>query len=388
MHNNSRTQVFLPSMVVVIDIRNLLVSHISGVGYYTCELVNELVRDTSIHWILYCNQGTYSTLPESIERLSELSHVEMVRTRYPNKILNLALASGMVSLDRIVARHTSRGPISWVICPNLGFIGVSRGVRTMLVVHDLSFERFPAYYSWRMRIWHHLIHTKRLIARATTIVVPSESTKRDVVSLYEVSQSKIEVIPHGAPEGQGQERVEVPSTVPGQFFLAISTIEPRKNFESIVRAYKESGLHRRGIGLVIGGGYGWNYARTVELFNTTPGVVYLGYISEEMKKELLSRTIALVYPSFYEGFGLPILEAFRAGAPVITSDCSSLPEVSDGAAYLVRPQSIADIAHALRDMASSEELRQWYRGKGYERLKDFSWEKAATRVRACLYKKL
>ena len=118
----------------------------------------------------------------------------------------------------------------------------------------------------------------------------------------------------------------------------------------------------------------------MQKFKTTPGVVYLGYVDHAQKKKLLSGALALVYPSYYEGFGLPILEAFGYGVPVITSDRSSLLEVCDGAAYLVRPHITSDITHAMRDLATSPELREWYATKGRERAEKFSWGSASETV--------
>ncbi len=371
-------------MNVAIDIRNLLVPHLSGVGYYTCRLSEELVRDTSIQWYLYCNQGKIHALPEEIEVLQKLPNVHMVGTRYPNKLLNLALALRMVRLDRIIEKETGI-TLQWILFPNLGFAHVSRSVRTIQVVHDMSFERFPEYYSWKMRLWHRLLSPVRAIQRATYVVAPSESTARDIVSLGKIPRARIRVIPHGH---RAKEDTDVVASLrfpmPEKFFVALSTIEPRKNFEGIVIAYKESGLYRQGIELVIAGGVGWKHKKIVKLFRSTPGVTYLGYVTDHEKRQLLSRALGLVYPSFYEGFGIPILEAFEVGTPVMTSDCSSLPEVAGGAAYLVRPHMISDIAHAMRDVALHEDVREWYRGLGKKRLEDFSWTKTKDSIRELL----
>ncbi len=362
-------------MNVAIDIRNLLVPRLSGVGYYTCRLSEELVKDTSIEWYLYYNQGKFHELPEEIEVLRKLPNVHIVATRYPNKLINLAFALRIVRLDRIIEKETGIA-LQWILFPNLGFAHVSRDVRTIQVVHDMSFERFPRYYSWKMRLWHRLLSPIQAINRATYVVTPSESTARDVAALNKISHSQIRVIPHGHRTHDGNDAVTAPRfSLPEKFFVALSTIEPRKNFEGIIIAYKESGLYRQGIELVIAGGVGWKHEKIMKLFKSIPGVTYLGYVTDHEKRKLLSHALGLIYPSFYEGFGLPILEAFEAGAPVVTSDCSSLPEVAGGAAYLVRPHMISDIAHAMRDLALHEDVREWYRGLGKKRLEDFSWIK-------------
>ncbi len=364
-------------MNVAIDIRNLLVSHISGVGYYTCAMVEELVADTSIQWYIYYNQRKLRKLPPAIERLRDRSNVRIVGTRFPNKVFNLLLMFRVIRLDWVIKKYARIASLEWIIFPNLGFAHVSKKMGVLQVIHDMSFERFPEYYSYRMRMWHYVLSPRSRVCRATYIITPSESTAHDVEQVMGIPRTRIRVLPHGPPRMITHENSTIRFSIPKTFFVALSTIEPRKNFEGIITAYRESGLHRQGVELLVVGRLGWKYGKSVRLLDTTPGITYLGYVTEHEKRELISRAVALVYPSLYEGFGFPILEAFELGTPVITSDCSSMPEVAGGAAYLVRPRVISDTIHAMRDMASHEEVREWYRTKGKRRVSEFSWESVA-----------
>lgn len=381
MHIENIREKYHNNMKVAIDIRNLVEETLTGIGHYTQSLVGELVKHPSIDWYLFYNQGKRAKEPDILQKLESLPHVHIIRMRYPNKLFNLLLCIGLVQLDHLVCSRAGIEKLDWIFFPNLGFISVSKKTRVMLVVHDLIFARFKNYYSLKRLWWHAFLQPSRLIARANTIITPSRSTKEDLTILYSIDHARVRVVPHGGLEGSieisGKEDT-VESRKP--YFLALSTIEPRKNFEGIIAAYKESGLHQRGIELIICGALGWRYRNMVQKFNTTPGVVYRGYVDYTEKKKLLAGALALVYPSYYEGFGLPILEAFGYGVPVITGDRSSLLEVCDGVAYLVRPHITSDITHAMRDLATSPELREWYAVKGRERAGKFSWGSASDTV--------
>ncbi len=368
-------------MRVAIDIRSLVEETVTGVGQYTHSLVGELIQNTSIEWYVFYNQGKKIAPPALVDLCHDIPHVHLVSTRYPNKIFNFLLSLRIFTLDRIVCARAGIPALDWFFFPNLGFISVSKHTKMMLVVHDLTFERFKQYYSLKRIWWHAILRPKRLIAHAHTIITPSRSTTEDLKLLYTIDHTRVRTIPHGRPEDvsdvAGGENTASSAT---PYFVAVSTIEPRKNFEGIIAAYKESGLHKHGIQLIICGGLGWRYRKVVKKFTTTPGVVYRGYVNHAEKQRLIAGALALIYPSFYEGFGLPILEAFSAGVPVITSDRSSLLEVCDGAAYLVRPHITSDIAHAMRDLAYSPELREWYRVEGRKRVVKFSWSTAAQSV--------
>ncbi len=371
-------------MQVAIDIRSLVEENLTGIGYYTQSLVAELTRNTSVDWYLYYNQSKSITEPAVVRRLRTLPHVHIIITRYPNKMFNLLVASGLIQLDRVVCNHAGISTLDWFFFPNVGFISTSRKTKTLLAIHDVTFAQFPHYYTFKRRVWHVITRPHKLIRQAHTVVVPSESTGRSIKALCR-SYPKIVTIPHGRLEENTTSSLEKKEGKP--YFLALATIEPRKNFEGIVQAYKDSRAYTKGIDLVIVGGKGWGYRNILKSFKSTPGITYHGYIPHEEKKKLLSGALALVYPSFYEGFGLPVLEAFSCGVPVITSDRSSLPELCAGAAYLVRPHMVSDIAHALRDLAENPSLREWYAKKGYERAADFSWTKVGEEILSILKEK-
>lgn len=365
-------------MIVGVDIRPLVEKTLTGVGHATYSLILEMIQDNSIEWYLYYNRGKKSCEPRILQTLMMYPRVHIISTEYPNKLVNLGFRMGFLKLDSLIKAKAKIRHIDWLILPNLGFIKVSKHTRIMLMIHDLSFKRFPNFFSKKRLWWHRALGPRNLITRADILVVPSENTRKDLHKMYDIDVSRVHVVPHGKIEKEDDTRTQI--TIPKDFFLALSTIEPRKNFEGLVSAYKESGLHARGIELLIIGARGWRYRKVLKSFAQTPGITYLGYVADTDKKVLLSHAKALIYPSFYEGFGLPVLEAFCYGTPVITSDRSSLPDICNGAAYLVRPHMVSDMVHALRDIAFNEKLRDWYGTKGRERGEYFSWAASGNQV--------
>ncbi|MDO8302999.1 MAG: glycosyltransferase family 1 protein, partial [Sedimentisphaerales bacterium] len=261
--------------------------------------------------------------------------------------------------------------------PNLNFIATK--LPYVITAHDLSYEIFPEFFSTKMRLWHKAVQPKRLFQNASAILAPSASTKRDLELTYGVDAGKIHVIPLAAGSLAG---AEAPAyKLPVRYLLTLGTLEPRKNHLSVIEAYE---MYRDAshdpIALVIAGGRGWKSApivRRVKKSKYAKEIHLIDYVSEDQKLELYHRAQLFLFPSFYEGFGLPVLEAMQAGCPVITSNTSSLPEITQTAAILVDPFNVNDIATAIKLVLSSDRLRADLAKKGLARAQDFSWDATA-----------
>jgi glycosyltransferase involved in cell wall biosynthesis len=171
--------------------------------------------------------------------------------------------------------------------------------------------------------------------------------------------------------------------LPARYFLSLGTIEPRKNHRRLLEAFSEVAKKDEGVGLVIAGSYGWAMSKLSQLIgelNIGDRVTFLGHIPESELSMIYQGAVALVYPSLYEGFGLPPLEAMQCGCPVITSKTSSLPEVVGGAGLLIDPYSIDDLVTSMLAVLGNEPLRRELISKGVERSKLFSWRRNAERT--------
>ncbi len=392
-------------MNIGVDIRCLMNKQRTGVGEYTYSLLNSLFEiDKENNYFLFFNscKNVSANIPKW-----QPKNVHYIFTRWPNKLLNLLVWLRFIKLDRLVTRHLERSetkskdllvekdssthPLKkgfaqndeWVwFSPNLNFTSLSRHVKHILTIHDLSFEFFPEYFTFKQRLWHKFLNPKKQCQRADIILTPSENTRRDIVNGYQLPDSKIQVLRPGISVERGTgngEQVKQKYNLPEKYILFLGTLEPRKNVESVIEAYKRltppypplQGEGKGGVSLVIAGGSCWKNKKLMKMIAETEGVRYLGYVSEEDKPVLYQSASLFVFPSFYEGFGLPVLEAMAAGVPVITSNCSSLPEVVGEAGYLVNPHNVLEIAEAMKAVLLNEELSSILVSRGNERAKKF-----------------
>lgn len=264
--------------------------------------------------------------------------------------------------------------------------------RSVVTIHDLSVLLFPEYHP-RMRVLGYRAFLGATLARADAVITDSEQTKRDLVRLMGVSNAKVTVIPLATNEAfrpvalsQACSTVARYGLQPNRYFLHVGTIEPRKNVLRLLRAFERiCRTDSMAPSLVFCGGSGWRnreFYRAVETSPVKASVRVLGYVPEDDLAALYSASLATVYPSLYEGFGLPPLEAMACGSPVITSNASSLPEVVGEAALLVDPHDTAAIEAALVRVQDDSELRETLREQGLKRAKQFSWETTARRTLA------
>lgn len=360
-------------MRVAVDIRPLLEPQKAGVSLYALNLVRWLAKRGAYEYKLFCNSYGRDF---PIDAPPEDVNVKHYRKRWPNKLLNGCFAScGLPRMDRMV------GGADVLYLPNLNF--AAAGCPTVVTVHDLSFFRYPEFFSPKQRLWHRLVDANGMLKRASIIVTVSKHTKHDVVETFGVDESRVRIVTpavSGEFKPRGKERivdVRRKYDLPKDFILYLGTLEPRKNVEGLICAF---GMADSDIDLVIAGGKGWMYDRIFRTAEKSPKrkrIHFLGYVDELDKPALYSAASAFVYPSFYEGFGMPALEAMACGTPVIAGHASSLGEVVGDAGLLVNPANHEEISYAIDNILNDEPLRERFRAKGMERAASFSWEKGA-----------
>jgi glycosyltransferase involved in cell wall biosynthesis len=256
-------------------------------------------------------------------------------------------------------------------------------------VHDLSFEHLPE--TFKRRSWMQLrLTVRRTVRRARRVIAPSEYTRRDLIETYNLAPERVRVTPLAAPahfrpvlEETEIERVRNLYGIRGPYILGVGSIQPRKNLPRLIKAYAD--LRRAGFGdklpqLVLVGKQAWLYGETlraVERERVGRRTVFTGYVSGGDLPALYTGALCFVYPSYFEGFGLPALEAMQCGAPVLAGDRTSLPEVVGDAGLLVDPFDTTAIARALARLIDDAELRARLRVKGLERARRFDWRATA-----------
>jgi alpha-1,3-rhamnosyl/mannosyltransferase len=369
-------------MRVALDGQPLL-TPLTGVGHYTCQLVQALARIDEHHRYYVLAPYPLRIVRRRAPRFSGFTE--------PN--VELVVPGWWTTLGARLQRRLGRDaelrfgndpPCDVYHATNNVFPYRVRAARSVLTIHDLTLLLFPEWHP-ADRLARMVPAIEPAVARASHIITPSRATRNDVLKLLSVDPERVSVVPYGvAPMFTAPPATEVVTRLaplglrPGQYLLFLGTIEPRKNLLRLLQAME---LTASTIGpLVLAGGHGWNdigIRAMVERLERAGRVRSLGYVPDELRPVLLTGARAFVYPSLYEGFGLPPLEAMACGTPVLTSNVSSLPEVVGDAALCVSPDDVDALAAALTRLWRDDILRAELRARGLVQARQFSWERTA-----------
>ncbi len=363
-------------MKIGIDVRVLLDKNYSGVASFTYNLLKNIIKkDERDAYYFFYNSFKKAKLP------SFIPESKIISTRYPNKIFNYFLQKRLSypRLDKIV------GDVDVFYLPHINFSSFSSKSRNIITIHDLSFLRYPDFFSSRKNFWHQAINIKKNIKKFNKIIAVSHNTKNDIIELLGVSPDKIEVIYPGLPEFQfskvfSSNYLEEKYNINRDYILYLGTIEPRKNISGLISAYNLLRDNGHNFLLVLAGAWGWKTAEIRKEWQKSPykdDIRFISYVDDEVKPLLYEKARAFVYPSFYEGFGFPPLEAMSFSLPVVASNTSSLPEVLGDGALLVNPDKPQEIYSAMKNVLIDEDLRHSLIKRGQARVAEFSWEKTS-----------
>jgi glycosyltransferase involved in cell wall biosynthesis len=359
---------------IAIDVRKL---HDYGIGTYVRNLVHWLSRiDDDNRYVLLCRPGDAAPLSELGQRFIPWPVTAGNYSVREQVAIPMALARARVDLfhaPHYVVSPLTPGPF-------------------VVTIHDCIHLRFPEYLPGRLAYRYAKTMMRSSAHRSRRILTVSEASRQDIVDFLGVAASKIEVVANAIDE-----RVTAPPTeadlnrirdryqLNSPFVLYTGNIKPHKNVDRLIEAFAL--LRRDGLAdlklLIIGDEVSKypNLRRLVHSHQLHRHVRFLGFVSDEMLAVLYRLATVFVFPSLYEGFGLPPLEAMAAGVPVITSNVSSLPEVVGDAAILIDPRDPAAIAAAITRVVGDAGLRADLVRRGHERVKAFSWERSVLRIR-------
>ncbi len=374
---------------IIIDVRLLSKGGSSGIEEYTGSLVSNILEiDKTNRYILFYNGFRKVPLPGNWNK-----NARIVSRNIPNKLFD---ASSMFlkwpkveSFDPGVGGIlTSGSKDSLVFSPHFNILETN--LPHIITFHDLSFLHHPDFFSIKQKFWHWMQDYKKKAERAKAIIAVSEFTKSDLVNFLKIPEEKVKVIYSGVDPGFKKlppNDVELLSAkekfnLEKPFILYLGTIEPRKNLPAIIRAFNllKTNPNFKEFQLVIAGAIGWLSSGTlfeIESSKYRDDIRLLGSISPEERVFIYNLASVFVYPSFFEGFGFPPLEAQRCGVPVVASNRTSLPEILGESAMLIDPWKTRDLANAIEEVLSGTEAREELVRKGYENVKRFSWEGAA-----------
>jgi glycosyltransferase involved in cell wall biosynthesis len=355
----------------------LLLSPLTGVGNYAYQIARNLRAIAPSHEYTYFYGYYSSRLFSSGEQLESVHRVKEAVRKIP------LLGRAARDLKDLVNLFSSR-EFDLYFEPNFIPLNI-RARRTVVTVADFSFARFPEWHT-PDKVRYYARNFWKKIHRADRIIVISDFIRNEAIQRFGFSPEKLTTIPLGISreifrvyEPQDLVPIREKYRLPENFLLFVGSLEPRKNLERLLLAYQNLDESTRNeVKLVLTGFKGWENEKVMSLIRKMKSdVMYLGYAPEDDLGKIYNLARAFIYPSLYEGFGLPPLEAMACGCPVVVSNTASLPEVCGDAAYYVDPEDSNSITEGIGLVLRDERLRHALARKGIDRASSFGWEKSA-----------
>lgn len=361
-------------MKIGIDARPLISDNPTGVGVYLANIMEYIaLNDTENNYILYTNISLSSkySFPKNIT-------VKIIKGKVGTLWLRYMLPK-QIKIDAIDVFWGTQHILPRKV----------DGIRYVLTVHDLALLVNPRWGSCINGIMQN-VFARMSIKNADRIIAVSNSTKSDIVRICHFSENKVSVVYEGVEYNHLEQTVNDNSVlskfnIEKKYYLYLGTLEPRKNIDTIVRAFELIASFDDNVILVLAGGMGWKFKHTLKYIKNSPykeRIIFTGYVSESEKEALLKNCICFLFPSHYEGFGIPVLEAFAMSAFVITSSGSSLPEVGGDAAFYVESENDAEalskIMYYVQTMTGTEKMDRIQ--KGLDQVSRFKWSECGQKT--------
>lgn len=357
-------------MNILVDAR-CISDGVGGIPQYTNAIISALARCYHSHRFLLFFNGYKKQTNKDVHTFP--ANCIPVQSSMPNKLMNAAMRGiKLPTLDEITCKITGIRP-DVVFMPNINFAAASKGIPIVLTVHDLSFYHYPNSFSWRSRLWHRSIGIGTLIRKATRLIAVSEHTRDEIIERFSIDGRRVVTIPHGNDSSQCHSSpiVRKQIGISGEYMIAPGMGMGRKNLHTLLDAWlvarKEDHRIAKMQLIITGINAGSMAIEGVSCVGTTPLHTY---------QELIANASALIYPSRYEGFGFPLIEAFEAGVPVIASACSSISEIGNDAYYPFDPYDYGSLAYAMKCVCDKATARCFIQaGQQYAHAR--SWDRAA-----------
>ncbi len=373
-------------MKIAVNTRLLIKDKLEGIGWFSFETLKRITQQHKEHQFYFIFDRKYDE--EFIFSDNITPVVAFPQARHP--------VLYYIWFEHSIPRVLKKIDPDLFFSPD-GYLSLSSPVKSMNVFHDLNFEHYPEDLPVAERKFYRYYFPK-YAQKANRIATVSEFSKKDIINQYNISPDKIDVVFNGANESfkpvhlKEKVRIRAEYTNGQPYFIFIGALHPRKNLVNLFKAFdyfREKTSSE--IKLMIVGSKKWWTPAIKEAFSNMKhreDVVFTGRLPAGELEKVLSAALALTYVSYFEGFGIPIIEAFYCETPVITSNLTSMPEVAGDAALLVDPFSIISISDAMEKIAFDEKLRQELIVRARVRRNKFSWQKSADKLWASMEKVL
>ncbi len=365
-------------MKIAVNTRLLIKNKLEGIGWFTKEVLERIVKNNPQHEFIFFFDRKFD--PSFIFADNVTPIVLAPQARHPI----LFILWFEVSVRRALKKHQPDVFLS----PD-GYLSLLSKKKQIAVIHDINFEFFPQFLPVGARIYLRYFFPK-FAQKAERIITVSEFSKKEIEEQYHIDAAKVDVAYNGVANEYQPIPIEEAKNVRWHYtrgipyFVYVGALQPRKNIEFLLKAYeafrkKTETPHR----LVIVGEKKWwssKHEQTYQNMQFKDEVIFTGRLDLDELAKVVAASLALVYVSFYEGFGIPVVEGMKSGVPVICSNLSSMPEVAGDAALLVNPYDEESIAEAMLSLHQSPALQKELRTKGIERASIFSWDRTAKNV--------
>lgn len=362
-------------MEIVVNTRLLIKNKLEGIGWFSYETLKRITQAHPDHHFIFLFDREFDEEFIFSDNITPL--IFSPKARHP--ILFYWW------FEHTVAGFLNKYKPDLFLSPD-GYLSLNADVKQLAVIHDLNFEHYPNDLPWLVRKYYHHFFPK-FAQKATRIATVSEFSKADIIKQYQITPNKIDVVYNGCNsiykpvDTLVAQKVKAKYTANCDYFLFVGSLHPRKNIARLFKAFDLfKSKHSSNLKLVVvGEKYYWTseIKRTYLNLEHKKDVIFTGRLSNEQLAEVTASALALTYVPYFEGFGIPILEAMNCNVPVITSNVTSMPEIADDAALFVDPFSVESIANAMAEMYLNPLLKQTFIAKGNTRKLDFSWDKTA-----------
>ena len=365
-------------MRIAVNTRLLLKGRLEGIGWYTHQMLERMVRAHPEHEFLFLFDRAFDL--SFIFAPNVKGIVVHPQARHPVLF--------KIWFDYSVPIILRRFKADIFLSPD-GIGSLRTGVPQCLVIHDLAFEHYPQYAP-ASHVRYMRKGSPRWAHKAAQVVTVSEYSRQDIAKRYHIPEEKITVTHNGANPAyrplawDEREQVKAKYTGGNEYFIFVGALHPRKNVVTLLKAFIAfKKRQRNNMQLVIVGRMAWHFDDLVEMRDTMPfkeDVKWVGYMGVDELCKVMGAAYALVYPSLFEGFGIPILEALKCEVPAIISNTSSMPEVGGDAALIVNPTDVQDVAEKMSIIYKDEILRKKLIAAAPAQAAQFDWDASAARL--------
>lgn len=361
-------------MRIGINARNLLANKLEGFGQYSLELISRICKNHPEHEFYLFFDRPYDS--KYIFSKNVIPIVLFPPTRHPV----LYVIWFEFSLKK--ALKENRIKLFW--SPD-GFCSLGSNIPQIATIHDINFEHNPQDLPWLVSKYYRFFFPK-FVKKAKKLITVSDYSSNDIQSKYGIEKEKITTIYNGANKiyqpirESEKEKLRLKYTQGNPYFIFVGSLHPRKNVDRLIQAFTHITKTNDEIRLVIVGSAMWKGKKIDLPKKLVDKIIFTGHLEMSELSKLMASAKALTYVPYFEGFGIPLVEAMRCGTPILAANTTSLPEVAKDAAIYCDPFNVNEIAKKMNELLSDETLCLELSQKGLERSKDFSWDKAAELV--------